>query len=140
MIGLNSRDTLRMCLFGGEIGWMENFEEKMGRKTFLSVFSWVGRNENKQWGSCVFSLGLSKSFLPKMERKLNGENETVLMDKNAHVQFIYLFFIFLCWARCLFSFLFLFFPQTLLFFFLLFLISCLVGGYVAFFFSSGLWD
>ena len=40
-----------------------------------------------------------------MERKLKGENETVLMDKNAHVQFIYLFFIFLCWARCLFSFL-----------------------------------
>ena len=58
----------------------------------------------------VFSPSLSKSFLPKMERKLKGENETVLMDKNAHVQFIYLFFIFLCWARCLFSFLFLFFP------------------------------
>ena len=29
----------RMCLFGGEIEWMENFREKMGRKTFWSVFS-----------------------------------------------------------------------------------------------------
>ena len=27
--------SLRVCLFGGEIGWMENFGEKMGRKTFL---------------------------------------------------------------------------------------------------------
>ena len=40
-------DKVTMCLFGGEIGWMENFEEKMGRKTFWSVFSWVGRKENK---------------------------------------------------------------------------------------------
>ena len=36
-----------MCLFRGEIRWMENFEKKMGRKTFLSVFSWVERKENK---------------------------------------------------------------------------------------------
>ena len=27
--------TLRVCLFGGEIGWMENFGEKIGSKTFL---------------------------------------------------------------------------------------------------------
>ena len=26
-----------MCLFGGEIWWIENFEEKMGRKTFFGV-------------------------------------------------------------------------------------------------------
>ena len=39
--------NLRVCLFGGEIGWMENFGEKMGRKTFLSMFGWVGRKENK---------------------------------------------------------------------------------------------
>ena len=26
----NYNDTLRVCLFGGEIMWMENFEEKMG--------------------------------------------------------------------------------------------------------------
>ena len=28
-------ECLRVCLFSGEIEWMENFEEKMGRKTFL---------------------------------------------------------------------------------------------------------
>ena len=28
-------NALRVCLFGGEIGWMKNFGEKMGRKTFL---------------------------------------------------------------------------------------------------------
>ena len=31
-----------MCLFEGEIEWMENFREKIGRKTFWSVFGWVG--------------------------------------------------------------------------------------------------
>ena len=62
-----------MCLFGGEIGWMENFGEKMGRKFFLSVFGWVGRKENKWWGSCIFSPGPPKSFLSKIERKLKGE-------------------------------------------------------------------
>ena len=34
-------------LFGGKIGWMENFGKKMRRKTFLSIFGWVGRKENK---------------------------------------------------------------------------------------------
>ena len=64
-----------MCLFGGEIGWMKNFGEKMGKKTFLSVFGWVGRKENKWWGSGIFFSGPPKSFLPKMERKLKGENK-----------------------------------------------------------------
>ena len=45
---------------------MENFGEKMGRKTFLSVFGWVGRKENKLWGLCVFSLGLPKVLSPKL--------------------------------------------------------------------------
>ena len=27
--------NFRVCLFVGEIGWMENFEMKMGKKTFL---------------------------------------------------------------------------------------------------------
>ena len=40
--------TFRVCLFGGEIGRMENFGEKIGIKLFfLSVFGWVGRKENK---------------------------------------------------------------------------------------------
>ena len=68
--------TLRVCLFGGKIGWMENFGEKMGRKTFWNVFGWVERKENKWWGSGVFSPDQPKSFLPKLERKLKGKNVT----------------------------------------------------------------
>ena len=30
----NEWEEFRVCLFGGEIEWMENFREKMGRKTF----------------------------------------------------------------------------------------------------------
>lgn len=37
---------LGVCLFGGEIQWMENFGEKIGRKTFL-VYVWLGREEEK---------------------------------------------------------------------------------------------
>ena len=37
-----AKKSFRMCLFGGEIRWMENFGEKMGSKTFLSVFHWEG--------------------------------------------------------------------------------------------------
>ena len=66
---------LRVYLFAGEISWMENFGEKMGRKTFLSMFGWMGRKENKLLAPSVFSPGLPKSFLPKMERKLKGEIE-----------------------------------------------------------------
>ena len=36
-----------LCLFGGEIRWMENFREKMERKTFLNMLAWVGMKENK---------------------------------------------------------------------------------------------
>ena len=66
-----------MCLFRGEIGWMENFGEKIGRKTFWSVFGWVGRKENKLWGPSVFSPGPPKSILPKLKKKLKGENEAI---------------------------------------------------------------
>ena len=41
-----TKRTLRVCLFGGEIGRMENFEEKIGRKTFLECV-WFGREEGK---------------------------------------------------------------------------------------------
>ena len=61
-------------MFGGEIGSMENFREKMGRKTFLSVFGWMGRKKNKWWGLGVFSLDPPKSFLSKIKRKLKEEN------------------------------------------------------------------
>ena len=59
-----------MCLFGGKIEWMKNFGEKLGSKTFFSVFGWVGSKENKWWGLGIFSLGPPKSFLSKIERKL----------------------------------------------------------------------
>ena len=38
--------SLRVCLFGSEIGRMENFEEKIGRKTFLECV-WLGGEEGK---------------------------------------------------------------------------------------------
>ena len=63
-------------MFEYERRWMENFEEKMGMKTFLSVFGWVERKKNKWWGLGVFFLGPPKSFLPKMEKKLKRENMT----------------------------------------------------------------
>ena len=49
----------------------------MGRKTFWSVFGWVQRKENKWWGSSVFFPDPPKSFLPKLEKKLKGQNEAI---------------------------------------------------------------
>ena len=60
-------------MFGGKIGWMENFGEKMKGKLFWHVFGWIGRKENKWWGPGVFSLGPPKCFLSKMERKLSKD-------------------------------------------------------------------
>ena len=47
LVGFGLVNGLRVCLFKGETGWMENFEEKIERKTFLRVFGWVERNKNK---------------------------------------------------------------------------------------------
>ena len=38
--------TLRVCLFGDEIGCMESFGEKMGRKTFFECI-WLDGKERK---------------------------------------------------------------------------------------------
>ena len=57
-----------MFLFGGEIGWMKNFREKIGIKTFLTVLGWVGSKENKLWGPCIFFLGPPKSSLQNGEK------------------------------------------------------------------------
>ena len=67
---------LRVCLFGGEIGWIENFEKKIGRKTFLKCVWLGGKKEKKWWSSVVFSPSPSKSCLPKMERQLKEENRS----------------------------------------------------------------
>ena len=73
-----------MYLFEDEIGWMENFEEKMERKTFWSVFGWVGREENKWWGPSVFSSGPQKFSLQNGE-KIEGRKCGCLMGKNAYL-------------------------------------------------------
>ena len=37
---------LQVCLFGGKIKWMENFEEEIERKTLLK-YIWLGGEERK---------------------------------------------------------------------------------------------
>ena len=60
-------DTIRVCLFGGEIRWTENFGEKIGRNTFLSVFGWMRKKKIN---------GRAHVFSPRDHQKvfsLNGE-------------------------------------------------------------------
>ena len=38
--------TQRVCLFGAEIRWMENFGKKMKMKTFLECV-WLGEEKGK---------------------------------------------------------------------------------------------
>ena len=59
--------TLRMCLFGEEIGWMENFGEKNEKGNFF------GRclAERKRGGN---DGGAHQKVLSKMERKLGEGN------------------------------------------------------------------
>ena len=40
-------NIFKVCLFGGIIGWIKNFREKIGKKFFLSVFVWIKMKENK---------------------------------------------------------------------------------------------
>ena len=41
-----SKQTLRVCLFEGEIRCMENLWKKIGSKTFLE-YIWLGGDEGK---------------------------------------------------------------------------------------------
>ena len=51
-------------------------EKENGRENFFRVcLVGLGRKENKWWGLGVFSPSPSKSFLPKMKRKLKCEKE-----------------------------------------------------------------
>ena len=100
-----------MCLFGGEIRWMENFGEKMGRKSFL-VGVWL---ENTR--------APPKCFLSKMERKLKREIGHHFWTKMpmyncifTHVAFLHTFFP----LHCLPLFFFWFTGQACLVFFLSF--------------------
>ena len=53
-------------LFGGEIGWIENFREKIGRKFFLQCV-WLGGEKKKKMVG-------SKCFLPGPTKKLSLQN------------------------------------------------------------------
>ena len=106
--------------------------ERMKKKTFLSVFGWMGPG--------CFLLEPTKKFSPQNGKKTEGRKWDCLMDKNAHVQFLssssFFFFFFLVLGMLPLPFLFLFFFFSFLdvasFFF--FLISWAVGGHVASFF------
>ena len=57
-----------MCLFGGKIGWMENFGEKMEEKNFGGCLV-EGRGGKKNWwGLGVFSPGPPKCSLQNGEK------------------------------------------------------------------------
>ena len=75
-----------MCLFSSEIKWMENFEEKMGRKTFLESI-WLGEKEGKQIvePDC-FLPGPTKKFSLQNGEKTEERNWASFLDKHAHVQ------------------------------------------------------
>ena len=99
---------------------MENFGEKMGMKTFWSVFGWVGRKENKWWNPDVVSPCPPKSSLSKMEKKLRGKIGHHFWTKmpmcnctwacpRCSSSFFFSFFFFFPPGRCLFSPLFFFF-------------------------------
>ena len=63
--------SLRVCLFGSEIGWMENFGKKIGRETFfrLCLVGWEGRKTNGR--TQVFSLQTYQKISPQFFRKYN---------------------------------------------------------------------
>ena len=46
MLMVATVSSLRVCLFRGEIEWMENFREKMGIKTFLECV-WLSGKKGK---------------------------------------------------------------------------------------------
>ena len=111
----------------------------MGRKTFLSVNSWVGMKESKWWGLGVSSPSLPKSFLLKMEIKLKEEIGHHFWTKmpicnctwaSSTLLFFTLFFFsfsfFLLDVACL-----------LLFFFYFFIFYVLLGMLVQYFFFFG---
>ena len=84
--------VLRVCLFGGKIGWMENVGKKMEKKIFFRVclVGWEGRKINSR--TRVFSpWAYQKVFFSKWRE--NWRKKMRLL--NAHVQFIqFLFFFF----------------------------------------------
>ena len=66
--------TLRVCLFGGKIGWMENFGKKIGKKNFFGVclVGWGRKKINCRVQ--VFSPQTHQKIFSKMEKKLGRGN------------------------------------------------------------------
>ena len=145
-----------MCLFRGEIEWMKNFIEKMGRKIFLECVWLGGKEGNKLWDPSILSPDLPKSSLQNKE-KIEGRNWTSFLNENVHLQlhmgftqvaflrtFFFLavaclpppapFFFFFSFRRCL---PFLFFGQAclVLFYFILFFFAF----FCVFFFWFRMW-
>ena len=66
--------TLRVCLFGGEIWWMENFGEKIGEKMGLCVV-WLGGGERKlEGGAQTFSTKAHTKLFSSKWREKRNEN------------------------------------------------------------------
>ena len=62
-----------MCLFGGEIGWIENFGENMGMKAFF-VGVWLEGGEGKKlMGPKCFLPGPTKMFSLQNREKTEWE-------------------------------------------------------------------
>ena len=55
-------DVLKVCLFGGEIGRMENFGEKIEKKMNLCVVWLVGGERKLLCGVQTFSTRAHKNF------------------------------------------------------------------------------
>ena len=61
-------------LFGGEIGWIENFREKIGRKFFLQCV-WLGGEKKKINGRVrVFSSRVHQKIFSSKLRENKREN------------------------------------------------------------------
>ena len=66
--------TLRVCLFGGKIRWMENFGEKIGKKMGLCVV-WLGGGEGKlEGGAQTFSTRAHTKLYYSIWREKKNEN------------------------------------------------------------------
>ena len=61
-----------MCLFEGKIGWMENFEKKIGRETFLCLVGW-GKTKINFGAQIFFPQTHQKVFSPKWRENWEGE-------------------------------------------------------------------
>ena len=83
-------------LFGGEIGWIENFKEKIGKKIFWSVFDWVRRKETKWWSVGVFSPCPQFYFEngEKTKKKMFGQKTPLCQVLSTVSFFIFLVFFF----------------------------------------------